>query len=265
MAGRTILFLLLGASLSLAQQKTTSFRAGTVHLLQGRVSIDGKRVILMGGVQPPAQMHNGQRMHVDRGRVEIWLGPGAALTMTSGSTLYMQENALTDVQLVLEQGSALVKVNQTYEGGRLRVMLPNGAVEMPRTGWYHFDANPLQLRVYKGSADVEAGDSVAKVKKGEAVDLALTASSPARFNLKAPDPLIAWETQRIQEEEARERRFNERTGLLRARTGLRLDEQKQVNQDRQRAQQPNAAISAPTPGPASGSTPAPASPPSPAQ
>src|SRR5690348_17665552 len=220
---RTIVMLMLGAGLGAAQQRTTSFRAGTLHLLQGRVSIDGKRIVMRGGITPPVQIRNGQRVHVDRGRVEFWLGPGAAITMSDGATLRMQESQLSDVQLVLEQGSALVKVTQTFEGGRLRMMVPGGAVEMPRTGWYHFEANPQRLRVYRGSADVEIGDSTIKAKKGESVDLAQLAASVSRFNLKASDPLIAWENQRTQEAEANERRALERGALMRARRGIQSD------------------------------------------
>jgi len=235
---RTIVMLMLGAGLGAAQQRTTSFRAGTLHLLQGRVSIDGKRIVMRGGITPPVQIRNGQRVHVDRGRVEFWLGPGAALTMSDGSTLRMQENDLSDVQLVVEQGSALVKVTQVFEGGRLRVMAPDGAVEMAHTGWYHFEANPQRLRVYRGTADVELGDAVIKAKKGDSVDLTQLAGSLSRFDLKKmPDALIAWENQLAQEAQASERRFEERRALMRARSGIQSDEQQQARDDRKRAQQ----------------------------
>ena len=147
---------------------------------------------------PQAQMHNGQRIHVDWGRVELRLGPGATLTMTEGSSLRMRENQLGDIRVELEKGSALVTVDQVYKGYRLRVRCSGVAAELRGNGWYRFDTKPQRLRVYRGVAEVALGDSVIKVKKGQAVDLSggLAQSS---FNLKDPDPLIAWELQRNRE------------------------------------------------------------------
>jgi hypothetical protein len=251
MAAARIAIPLLCAALGLAQQRTISFRAGTLHLIQGNVSIDGKRVFLKRGLAPQTQMHNGQRMHVDRGRVELWLGPGAELTMNEGSTLRMEQNDLSDVRLVLETGSALIKVEQVFKGGRLRMMVPDGAVEMSAAGWYRFDAKPRQLRVYRGGADVLRGDSVVKAKKGQAVDLAAAAapvpsSSEAaapvsRFDLKAADPLIAWELQRERDAKAALDRFYQGSAMLRARRTIQDEEHQQMSQDQQRVQQVSPA------------------------
>jgi hypothetical protein len=193
MAGKLVPLLLCWV-VAVAQPRITSARAGTLRLLQGNASIDGKPVEMRPGLPTPAQMNNGQRLHVDWGRVELQLGPGAALTMTEGSTLRMQENRLSDVRMELEEGSALVAVEQIYRGGRLRVMYSGGGAELEGRGWYRFDAKPQRLRVYRGDAEVALGDSVVKATKGQEVDLS-EGLALAPFNLKDPDPLIAWELQ----------------------------------------------------------------------
>jgi hypothetical protein len=193
MVGKLAL-LFLGWGVAVAQPLTTSARAGTVRLLQGSASIDGKPVEMRPSPSPQMRMNNGQRIHVDWGRMELQLGPDVALTMTEGSTLHMQENRLSDVRVELEEGSALVTVDQLYKGDRLRVMYSGGAAELRSCGWYRFDAKPKRLRVYRGSAAVAAEDSVIKAKKGQAVDLS-GGLGRSPFNLKDPDPLIVWELQ----------------------------------------------------------------------
>jgi hypothetical protein len=187
-------------------------------------------------------MNNGQRLHVEFGRVELRLGPGAGITMTSGSTLHMAENRLSDVQLELEEGSALVKVDQLFKGGRLRVMFPDGAVELRTIGWYRFDAKSHTMRVYRGEAEVALGDSVVKAKKGQAV---VVAGLPAvsSFNLKESDALVDQELARNREIEKGQRRLREQAALQRARRAIGIAERREANQ-RQSPQPPTLAQAA---------------------
>lgn len=197
LAGKLALLLLCGVAV-LAQPRTTSARAGALRILQGNVSIDGKPVETVGGFFPQVQMSNGQRIHVDWGRAGLQLNPGAALTMTEGTTVRMEETRLSDARVAIEEGSALVTLEEVYKGDRLHVIFPGGAAELRANGWYRFDAKPQRLRVYRGSAEVAFGDSVVKVRKGQAVDLSGVLALSV-FNLKDPDPLIAWELQRNEE------------------------------------------------------------------
>jgi hypothetical protein len=233
MVGRFALLLLLCSPFAAAQFRTTSARAGTMSLLQGVANIDGKPVRMLRGSGPQQQMSNGQRLHVDWGRLELTLGPGAALSMTQGSTLHMQENYLGDIRVELEEGSALVKVDRVYKGWRLRVTVAGGTAELHAGGWYRFDASPRTLRVYRGGAEVALGGSVVKAKKGQAVDLPAGAVSAS--DLKDADPLIAWALQRNREAEDRQRRFTERNAMQRARREVQSAEHHEMAEDRNRA------------------------------
>jgi hypothetical protein len=104
MAGKLAL-LLLGWGVAGAQPRAISARAGTLGLL-----------------------------HADWGRVELRLGPGAALTMTEGSTLRMQENRLSDVRVELEEGSALVSVGLALSPFKLNDSDPLIAWELQLAG-----------------------------------------------------------------------------------------------------------------------------------
>jgi hypothetical protein len=226
---RKLALLVLCPLLALAQTRSISARAGTVRSVQGNATIDGNPVRMRPFPATPVQMSNGQRLHVEWGRVELRLGPGAALIMPKGATLCLEESRLSDVQLEFEEGSGLIKVEQVYKGGRLRVMMPGGAVELRAPGWYRFDADPQTLRVYRGDAQLVRGDSVIKARKGQAVD---TAGRLSAFNLKASDPLIDRELQQAQADENRQRRQAEIAALQRARGALFSDERQEMSRDR---------------------------------
>src|ERR1700689_1771855 len=73
-AGRLALMLLCGGIAAVAQSpfRTISARAGSIGYQQGSVYVDDKRVHSTSGA-PPFQMKNGQRLHIDSGRVELLL------------------------------------------------------------------------------------------------------------------------------------------------------------------------------------------------
>ncbi|HEY4361097.1 MAG TPA: hypothetical protein VGN17_09020 [Bryobacteraceae bacterium] len=242
--GKKIALLLLCPILATAQIRLISARAGTLRLQLGRASVDGKPVRALPAPHDPPQLNTGQRLHVNSGRVEMRLGPAAGVTLLQGSTLRLRESHLDDVQVELEEGSALIRVDQVFKGGRIRVMFAGGSAEVDTVGWYRFDANPERLRVYQGTAEVSLQDAVVKAKKGQAVSLTGSATgSPAlaAFHLKDPDPLVDAELSRARENQTRQRRMGELAAMQRARRVIYADEHEEMNRDRDQATLPPPA------------------------
>jgi len=214
-----------------AQVRSISARAGILRLQQGRASIDGKPVRALPAPHDPPQLNKDQRLHVSSGRVEVRLGPAAGVILLQGSTLRLRETHLDDVQVELEEGSALIRVDQVFKGGRIRVMFPSGSADVDAVGWYRFDAKPGQLRVYQGAAEVSLQSSVIKAKKGQAVSLA-ERPALAAFNLKDPDPLVDAELSRVRENETRQRHLRELAAFQRARRDVMIDERQEMDRGR---------------------------------
>jgi hypothetical protein len=203
-AGKVALVLLCGGSVAAPQTpfRTISARAGSIGYQQGLVYVDDQRVHSVSG-KPPFQMKNGQRLHIETGRVELLLGMGVYLRMLGASSIRMQETQLTDTRVLLEDGSAIIEVAGMNKGAQLRIVCGESITELKRDGLYRFDAAniptndemPARLRIYSGDAAVERAGIVGKVRSGQAVDLA--GLEPAKFDLKQLDALHSWSAQRI--------------------------------------------------------------------
>ena len=199
LAGTVVLVLLCGdIAVAQMQLRTISARAGTIGYQQGLVYVDDMRARNTYGA-PPFQMKNGQRLHIDSGRVELLLGLGVYLRMLGPSSIRMQETLLADTQVLVEEGSAIVEVAGMNKGARLRIICGESTVELRRDGLYRFDApleaNPGRLRLYSGDAAVVRGGILVKARSGQAVDLA-GAPELSKFDLKEIDALQAWSAQR---------------------------------------------------------------------
>jgi hypothetical protein len=169
-------------------------KAGIVLCTQGNVFLDGEQLRLPYGSY--LQMGEGQKLHTVQGRVELLLNPSGYLRMAEDGLLRMEHNLLTDIQLALEQGSALIEIVQEIKGSRIRVRLPESLVEISKAGLYRLDAGCGELRVYSGVASAACGSRKITVKKDRMVRLGDLASKPAKFNANAADSLHRWAAQR---------------------------------------------------------------------
>jgi hypothetical protein len=225
-AGKVALVLLCGGTAAAPQSplRTVSARAGSIGYQQGLVYVDDQRVHSVSG-KPPFQMKNGQRLHIETGRVELLLGVGVYLRMLGASSIRMQETQLTDTRVLLEDGSAIIELAGLNKGAQLRIVCGESTTELKHDGVYRFDVAsdvmPARLRIYSGDAAVERGSIVAKVRSGQAVDLA-GALEPAKFDLKQADALQAWSAQRIKRRIDNEQRRLQAGWMRAARSKLDL-------------------------------------------
>jgi hypothetical protein len=223
--------------------RTISARAGSIGYQQGSVYVDDERVHNVSG-KPPFQMKDGQRLHIETGRVELLLGMGVYLRMLGASSIRMQETQLTDTRVLLEDGSALIEVAGMNKGAQLRIVCGESTTELKRDGLYRFDAAnnaadntgngemPARLRIYSGDAAVERAGIAVKVRSGQAVDLA-GALEPAKFDLKQMDALHSWSAQRIKRRIDNEQRRLQAGWMKAARTKVDLSERNPATPSKQ--------------------------------
>jgi hypothetical protein len=173
-------------------QQVIGTQAGTIDYLQGKVLLDGTEMAQLCG-SCSVQMKDGQHLRTANGRAEVLLAPKVTLWLDRNSSFQMDQTALKNTKLTLEQGSALIEIVQRVKGNRIEVQVGTSFAAMDKMGVYRFDS--ATLRVYGGEAIVTRGNSKAVVKRGKAMNLQNN-PAPADFDAKADDPLHDWAAQR---------------------------------------------------------------------
>jgi len=176
-------------------QLAVSARSGMVNHLEGQVTLAGDPLKLRFGQFP--EVAPGMTLATQDGRAEVLLTPGVFLRLDDHSSLKMNSNKLTDSQVELTSGAALVEVQELLKDNSVAVSVGTAKVDLQKPGLYRFDAEPARLRVYDGKAQVEAGSGFVTVTKGRESALG---GVPAtfKFNLKDRDDLYTWTMYRAQ-------------------------------------------------------------------
>jgi hypothetical protein len=198
-----------------------------VNNQQGKVYVNDKRVYATYGLMPPLQIRNGQQVRVDDGRVELLLGLGVYLRMLGMSSIRMQETQLADTRVVLEGGSAVIEITGMTKGAQLHIICGAAVTELKHDGLYRFDL--------PGEATVEREGDAARVRSGQAVNLAETLEL-SRFDVKQSDPLQAWSALRIQRRNDGERRRLQARAMQAVRSKAQIDEFDEEAKGRKRIQ-----------------------------
>jgi len=189
---RGIVVLAVFICANIGAQRVVSARAGMIHYLQGRVTLDGKRI----GSNPIRfrQMENGQTLATSqRARAEILLNPTTYLRVGESSSIKLLSDDLLDTRVALLTGAAVVDVRELDHGNRVTLEAGEATVGLLRSGVYQFTTvSGGRVRVYDGEALV---DSV-KVTKGWEMLLNKPPAEAAKFDRKEMDSLYLWSEQR---------------------------------------------------------------------
>lgn len=195
MAYRLILFCALVGPL--LGQKVVSARAGLITFTQGFAALDERRVAIKSTRFP--QMKDGEALSTARGRAELLLAPGVILRLAENSRIRLADTQLSDTQVEIEGGDALIEVLQLPEGSRIQVHLADTITEFTRTGVYRFGTAQKTLRVYGGEASVRSGPGSGPmpvvVKRGTAAHLD-TIVALEKFDRKQTDGFHNWAARR---------------------------------------------------------------------
>jgi hypothetical protein len=190
--------LLLSGALAMAQ---TTFAAqpgvysaqpGVVNYIEGSVTLNGQPVSV--GTATPTRMQAGQVLETRQGKAEVLLTPGVFVRLDNNSALQMVSPSLTNTEVDLNRGKAMVEVDQIEKENHLVVGINGVQTVLEKKGVYEFDVNPPSLKVYDGTAAVDINGRQKDVDKGET--LALTPGvkklKTHSFDRKEHDDLYAW-------------------------------------------------------------------------
>jgi FecR protein len=156
---------------------------GTLNYIDGQASI-GDQALNSKSIGD-AQLDAGQTLTTQNGKAEILLTPGVFLRVGDNSRVKMISPSLTNTDVELEQGEATVEVTDLHPQNDLRIETDGASAQLVKNGFYDFDANQGQIRVFDGQAMVRAGDREVKVKGGHALDLNAANLKAHGFDKKA--------------------------------------------------------------------------------
>lgn len=172
---------------------------GTLNYVEGQASIENQN--LTSNDVGTVNLQNGQVLETGSGKAEILLTPGVYLRLGSNSAAEMVSDGLTNTQVALRQGEAMLEVDQIYGENDIHITQPGADTRVLKTGLYDFDANDPQIRVFDGKASVTAEDHKITVKKNHELALnspKLKAKGFDKKEVTANNDLYRWSSLRSQ-------------------------------------------------------------------
>ena len=156
---------------------------GTLNYVEGQASIGAET--LNSKSIGSAELQKGQTLSTDDGKAEILLTPGVFLRLDAHSSVAMISPNLTDTQVEIRQGRAMIEVAQLYKENDIRILENSTITQLEKPGLYDFDAGQNQIRVFDGKALVRDGDRTVTLKGGREVSLdSGTAFKASKFGKK---------------------------------------------------------------------------------
>ncbi len=176
-------------------QQMISVRSGLIHYTEGSVTVDGKQVENKNSEFSSLLVN--QELRTGEGRAELLLTPGAFLRVGENSAVRMVSTALSDTQVEVLKGSALVEVTELGKENAIAVLSHGATLQIEKAGIYRVDSDPARFQVYDGQAFVSQGETRLSLKKGKEFLLGGdTVASAKSFDTKDTDDLYRWSARR---------------------------------------------------------------------
>jgi FecR protein len=202
LAGWKLAAVFLAAVLSVPAWGDTDSRhtaePGALNYVEGQASI-GDQTLDAKSVGT-ANLENGEELRTGNGKAEILLTPGVYLRLGDNSSVKMVSTNLTNTQVAVDQGEAMLEVDQIFPQNFIHISQAGADTRIMKTGLYAFDANG-SIHVFEGGkAIVSADDRNVTVKGGHELLLNMAPKLKAQdFNKKEftqTDDLYRWSSLR---------------------------------------------------------------------
>jgi hypothetical protein len=177
--------------------RATPAQPGTVNYVEGDVTA-GTNALSASSIGA-TQLAAGETLSTKSGKAEVLLTPGVFFRVGDHSSMTMTSPSLSDTQVALNDGRAMVEVAEIHPANDISVSEDGASTRLMKTGLYGFDAERRQVRVFEGEAVVTEDGRSTKVKGGHEVDLSAEGRLAARRFDKAEftsDDLYRWSSLR---------------------------------------------------------------------
>ncbi len=169
---------------------------GTVNYVEGQVLIDNQP--LGPSSDGNSVLGPNQSLTTESGKAEVLLTPGVFLRIGDHSDVKMISPDLANTRVEIDKGEAMVEVAEIHPQNDIRITENGSSTQLQKTGFYDFDSDHGQVRVFKGQAIVQDADRRVKVKGSHEISLNDPKFKPQNFNQDAyqADDLYRWSSLR---------------------------------------------------------------------
>jgi hypothetical protein len=174
-------------------QSVISARSGLVNFLEGVVFLDGQPLARKSGTF--ARLRDGSTLMTESGRAEVQLTPDTYLRIGEDSSIRMISDSISDTQVELIVGSAILDSAKAPSGAFVTIVFRDSSIRILKQGHYRMDAEPPQLRVFDGEAEVTRNGKPVKLEASQLMPLD-GASVVKRFTQGSDGLLDLWSEER---------------------------------------------------------------------
>jgi hypothetical protein len=147
---------------------TPAARPGTVNYVEGQAATGGQS---LDAKSAGVEIGEGNSVTTLNGKIEVLLTPGVFLRLGENTSVRLIAARLTDTQIQLDQGHAIIEVDQLFPENHLRVLQAGFAIDVQKKGLYDFDAAGNQVRIIDGEAVATNGSHRIELKGGHELNL----------------------------------------------------------------------------------------------
>jgi FecR protein len=182
--------LFLAGAVAWSQTHTISAKPGVVNYIEGVAYLNGDK--LSAHAIRDTFLKTGDELSTDAGKAEVLLSPGVFLRIGDDSQIRMISPSLTETQVAILKGEAIIEAAGLIKGSIIHVTDQNATVTIEKNGLYRFKADdPPSAAVLDGKALVYFGDNKLQLSKNHETILSDNLKSE-KFNPKQEDELYAW-------------------------------------------------------------------------
>ena len=193
--GRAFLAVAMFAPLVAASDAPKTAYPGTLNYVEGQASIGSQN--LNADSIGTSRLEPQQTLTTEKGKAEVLLTPGVFLRVGEQSAVEMISPSLTNTEVAIQRGEATVEVANLYRQNRLVVDEGNAKVQLVKNGFYDFNADTGDVRVFSGKAELQAEDHRVTIKGGHEVALTNPKLKAVGFDKNASeDDLYQWSSLR---------------------------------------------------------------------
>lgn len=166
-----------------------SARVGTLEYTEGTVLLNGRT--LSADKSGSQVLSRGSMLKTEDGHAEMLLTPGVYLRLGHDASARLVNESLTDRRVRLEQGSAMLEVDNLHKDNSIIVEVGESSVRVSKEGLYRFETNPPLVEVLKGQVEATAGSLHRTAGKNHQLALSAELRS-SKFKEDKSDELDRW-------------------------------------------------------------------------
>ena len=176
-------------------QTVIGAKSGVINWVEGDTFLGDKPYVM----QPSqfGEVKENMVFRTEEGRAEVLLPPGVFFRMGENTSFKMISNRLVDTRVELLSGSAVIEIDDIEKDSAVTVVCKGATITLAKAGLYRFDAEPAQIKVHKGGAEVAINGQTTSVGGGKMMTLGAVASVE-KFNTADTDSLDRWSHRRAE-------------------------------------------------------------------